>query len=1334
MKIRDIVNLREFDPVVDLSWATDINEQERMLSNYIMTESLAERFVDILESLNLVRSEARRNEKSGDIDSSATKRSHIISGFYGTGKSYFLLMLNVILSMENKRLTDMMIEKFSNFPELKYQLEVIKDRKKYFVVRVNGESENEKEFKNVIQETVISALEKHFGEINIETLYTQMLKILDTVYEKNSSGVENYLKDKEFDFYDLKGGLSNYQKHFLREAEELLHSVQGVKPKLEIDKLDSFIKNVNKILEDNGYDELIIIFDEFSAYITASMENGRIGTDLGQIQALAQLSSKTVRDSQNIKVALIASTHKDLLEMIGKSGTSKKDEVDKVLGRFEGHILNFDQGEALLKNTIDVSGWEFYRVIPNHSDFVLHLEKKYGRNFKDFYPLHPATVNYLEPISSLYAQKTRTTFGFLKEVVKEIFFNKEIEKDGKLNLVTLSDLFDHFESSIDSKHPGIIDVFNQNYSVLKQDETLIDFLKALTIAHSSSFTKSSVHTELSAEDLKDVYQISNEEIVREKLNPVVNNNHLNITTNDGKYRLFVNSSGINLDKLISENKDRIVPYTKLMEILKKSSSRIFIRDYYELKYNTGLYPFEREMNGKIVTLNKLETEDFSKLTQVNHDASITFLIPEFNEQYDKDSIIEKYKETMRELSNNICLAVPNSLMFDPEELREYGAMQIIEKEHEEIIKNDELKKILIKRRRKLEDKIRNKYLRKFANLRNFTFVFSNGRVKDDIRQDLVLYKEIFYNYFTKFPHEITVENFNDRAPITAIDKIFINGGIGEIAKNDTSVGSKQVYNTLMPLGLISSKEKAGKFEFSFKMPTEAESQLSKEIMDLIQAPEVEWTLEKKIKKLISAPYGLNKPLIMLYILVATRIGTLTVLEKIEKKNEKSADRKPVMIDSKNLGDIVDKPEKYEVQKNSSGDSFSKELKEVWMKLNELKIVQSSKSRAFRIDGRNDFGVFNVLGSELQTICKNLSDKETRLEKKDVVTGKLKSFVNKLNAAIKSIRPEELYNSVEKLPTIFRKSSFEENMEEFDKFITNLKTMTEREVHKVENTVNLIEKLHYVIKDLPEFPDMKDELIYLEDNLSKYREEFCNIDLLNKIEGRAKEVLMSYNSKFKNCHDLYYAKFFQKKNQLLEKEGLKLESLKALSELKIPSIALISDLIEEIELVKECNVTIEEDKVAQCRICKYNDLKKIEQASRVIDENFNSFHRKIVGMFVAYEEKLRQQEVKEHFANNQDYKKLVFALGRITSDNLQGNELMNIKESIKKIKEDMNDFLKGIDKEPSLKEKIELVDLENGLKFELQALGKNYVSLEEIEDKFNKLIKELKEKNIRLAKI
>ena len=182
MNIGDIVSLKKFDPVVNLNWANNINEQERLLSNYIMTEELAEIFTNMLESITLVRSDVRRKKLGGDISPNDTKRAHIISGQYGTGKSYFLLMLNIVLEMKNSNLTNKLIERFIDYPELQFQLKYIRDNKKYFLVRINGENENEKEFKDVIQSQILGVLEKNFDGVAIGSVYKKTLKIFEDIY------------------------------------------------------------------------------------------------------------------------------------------------------------------------------------------------------------------------------------------------------------------------------------------------------------------------------------------------------------------------------------------------------------------------------------------------------------------------------------------------------------------------------------------------------------------------------------------------------------------------------------------------------------------------------------------------------------------------------------------------------------------------------------------------------------------------------------------------------------------------------------------------------------------------------------------------------------------------------------------------------------------------------------------------------------------------------------------------------------------------------------------------------------------------------------------------
>lgn len=1323
MKIRDIVSLKEFDPVVDLNWAGNINEQERLLSNYIMTEQLAEVFVDIIESLNLVRSEKRRELKSGDVDSAATKRSHIISGQYGTGKSYFLLMLSVILEMKNQHLTDSIINRFSKFPELQFQLEFIRENKKYFIVRINGEAENEKEFKDVIQERIISALESEFGDISIQTVYKKMQEMLENVYVQHKATMDKILENKDYDIDDIKAGLYNYKKKAMEQTECVIKEALGFTPKIEIDRLDSFIKDVNIILKENGYDELIIIFDEFSAYLTSSMENGRISKDLGYIQTLAQLSAKEYRDSQGIRVAFITSTHKDLKEMIGNSGISKNNELDKVFGRFDSHILAFDQGVELLKNTIELDKNTFDTYKLRHSEYIDTLINKYDKNFYDFYPLHPATVDYLEAVSQLYSQKVRTSFGFLKEVVREKYFGKEIEEDGKLNLITISDLFDYFENAIESKHPEITSIYCENYNSLQKDNDLVDFLKALTIAYSSSFTKSLASVELSSEDLKNLYQLPSEEYIREKLNPVINNKYLNITTNAGKYRLFLNKSRINIDKIINEAKDKIDPYTILNGILKKSENRIFIKEDYNLKYNMGLYPLDRTLKGLTLSLNELENCNFTNAFSTSLDGKIIFLIPNFNESYNKEELIEKYSENMKDLPLNICLAIPSSIIFGPEELKEYGAMIYLEKNNEDISKNEEIKKIFTMRKRKLEDKLRNKYLRKFASLRNFTFIFGGGQIKNDIRQDMSLYKEILYKYYSKFPYEITVENFKDRAALTVIIDKFIDGGMGEIGKNDTSNVFKQIFNTLKPLDLVSIREKVNNYSLEFKMPSDTVSSISKQIMEIIELPEDQMELAKKHTKLTSAPYGLSLSLVGLYILVSSKMGRISINNKDTLKL--------VNIDKNTLKTISENPYEYAITKNTVED-IPKGLGEVWAKLSELRIVINSKSKKFRADGRTDFNVYTSLGSDINAILNNLKDKEERLTQKYVKTAKLKSLVNKLDLANKKHIPSDFYSAVIDIPSIFRRQTFELNMEEFGEFINRLKNLTNAEVIKFEKSYELINSLSYRIKDIFGFPELKEELITADYEIQLYKEDFLNLELNENLDLKTIKLLNHYNNEFKKIHDLYHERYYELKEILIGKQQNRIESLKLLADIKFSNISSVNSILEEIESYKKCIFLIEDGKIAQCKNCKWDEIKKVESEIEHLSEKFRNYDRQIGGVLERYVKELVKPNIKDNFKFNEVYKNIVIKLNSIGSDFETGDEYVFLKDNIDKIK---SELLEVVNKqERPISKNVNIEEIENRLKSEIKALGQNYVTLDDIQIKFNRLIDEYRSKEINAVNI
>lgn len=1310
MNIGDIVSLKKFDPVVNLNWANNINEQERLLSNYIMTEDLANIFTNMLESITLVRSDIRRKKLGGDISPNDTKRAHILSGQYGTGKSYFLLMLNIVLEMKNSDLTDKLIERFIDYPELQFQLKYIKKNKKYFLVRINGENENEKEFKDVIQSQIVETLEENFDDVAIGSVYKKNLKIFEDIYLKDKQKIDDTLVGKNYDYNDIRANLFNYKKEGLKQFDEIVTEAIGYAPKIELDRLEDFIKDVNEFLSTKGYDEIVVIFDEFSAYLSVSMADKRIDKDLGQIQNIAQ----SCASNSSTKISFIASTHKDLGEMIGANGNSKKEELDKVFGRFDTHTLLFEQGQELLKNTIQIDKQNFKYYKEKYKYLIENLKQRYNIELEEYYPLHPATVTYLEPISRMYAQRTRTTFTFLKAVIREKFFIQPIEINNKLNLVTIADLYNYFEDEIEIKNKNLFTTYNMIFNQVKTDSDLVNYTKTLAIAYATSLTKTETLTELTAKDLKYMYQIENEQLVDEKLNPLVARNDIAITRLDGKYRMSVNTSGINIEELIAKEKDKVNANIIKNKIFKLAENRIAIKSNHKLPYNMGMYPMSRELDGEVLSISELKNQRFENLFKTEKDGKIIFIVPNFNEELNSNQIIDKYKSMMENLDNNICLAIPKKMYFNEEDIKLFGALKNIEVNDEKVANDKDIKRIIIKKRKRVEDKIRNKYLRKFSNLKNFTFIFGGGKVKDDIKQDIKLYEEILYSYYYKFPKEIKLENFNTRAPLNSLIRLLLDGS-AELGKNDTSEAGKCIRTLMIPLDLIMSKEKPSTTEYSFKNPTFEKSNISREVMDIVE--NINTTFQEKYEKLEKAPYGFNTQMIDLYMLVTNKLGR-TYIENINTK-------RPLSLDVKSICNLSNdkKNSEFRLFKNENTE-IKEEVRDIWLSFGKINGIKVS-ARKVKLNGYNDFPVSATLGQEMKITYERLSDKESLLNSYGVKTGKFKTLVNKLNSVKNKIRPAELFMEVENIVNFFKKNNFQENKEELVSLISKLNELTKEKVSNILKIKDMLQDLTHNIEELNGYNDFKSELDRLHLEFNNYRlNDFLNIQLLDKIYEDTTKLNNSYESEFKRKFEIYYDRYEKLRNDLLISEKSKIKCLKELDSIKFKNITYLSTTLKEIESFDR------EIYLAENHVGDYKTLKTINMALEQLDENFKRYQRQIIGIFQRYMEEIEKLKDIDSFRLDDNFKSLFINLKNIENGNDEGT--IYIVENVENCKSQINEYIDGL----SVKNEksIDYSILTKNLEEELIATGMEGVDFEILKSKFLKIIEKYQEKEYKKIKL
>ena len=125
MRLREVVNVKPISTVIDFQ-----SSDKTLIDGYIILEKTGEYFLNILEGFTKQRDEKTSKDK-GSIIPSKVDRCHKITGTYGMGKSYFLLMIKSMLeSLEDKDMYEEIIEKFADFPSILYQLDTLNKQAK----------------------------------------------------------------------------------------------------------------------------------------------------------------------------------------------------------------------------------------------------------------------------------------------------------------------------------------------------------------------------------------------------------------------------------------------------------------------------------------------------------------------------------------------------------------------------------------------------------------------------------------------------------------------------------------------------------------------------------------------------------------------------------------------------------------------------------------------------------------------------------------------------------------------------------------------------------------------------------------------------------------------------------------------------------------------------------------------------------------------------------------------------------------------------------------------------------------------------------------------------
>lgn len=568
--------------------------------------------------------------------------SILLSGAYGTGKSYFTSILMNILDKDFrvKNYTNF-LRKADNIYDINKNMQRF-EAKKYLIVFIQ---DNVSEFSKGLLLGINEAAKKTKIKLDLSTRYeiieekiAYWEKEYPLTYQEFIIRLEEEKNGKETFFTFLHSRDSNAIEIFSLIYSKLF-SGEIFFPLEKVMKIEELLVEVEISVKKAGYDGVIYLFDEFGRYLETNINK----IDVKEIQDMAEYCN-----GKNESTLMLV-THKDIFQYgVKLNSRTEKDEWEKVSGRFLKEHLVYEKINVLeiLQNILRKEKYSEYRN-ENIREFEIKetlLEELKITNdnsiniTKMFYPLDYIAVNILPDLSQKLAQNERTLFAF-------ICGNEEKGlKNQNEKFISLAEMYDYFEENLrvlshDSYEYKIyINSKNALSKVKDNEKEIIKFIKSLALIYIyNKFaeiepTPAVIKYILGKQDISEI-----EKQLKEK-------NLINYRRHSNHYKI-VEEIDINVDKevlnYVEKNLINFDPVQTLENNLKKEI-------YYPLKYNDA-----NKIN-RYLGQYYLDVSDISRLSKIENiyeDGKIIYIINLENR--------ENYLEIIENLSENNSIFVFN---------------------------------------------------------------------------------------------------------------------------------------------------------------------------------------------------------------------------------------------------------------------------------------------------------------------------------------------------------------------------------------------------------------------------------------------------------------------------------------------------------------------------------------------------------------------------------------------------------------------------------------------------------------------------------------------------
>ncbi|MEK4718447.1 MULTISPECIES: hypothetical protein [Priestia] len=839
----------------------DLGKRE-FIDRYLPTPSHAESLLGLLKGFN---------------DPKNNKRSHIIVGPYGTGKSLIATIIGNLTSkrIEDERSLSALRGKFNKVHDDIYrELEKVRELDKtYLTVVLNG---NEGRFREALLNAIIRTINEN--KINI-VLPGQYGKILETVslweseFPKTYREFKKLLKENDKDLDIWRIAVMNQDKHevdWFLSVYPLLTS--GAKFVIEYN--ESFTDQISHVLNELNKQGigLFVAYDEFGRLLQ-TLESHDIHETMQDLQDLAEL---TDHYSDSLHVLLI--THRNLRQYFSLLSEDFKNEFQRIEKRFKvyyvesdkstfirlaDHIIQNFRGEIDLDNNTLTTLKGYLRKYPLFPE--LNQQEIEKIIVEGIYPVHPVALYLLPYLSNNFGQNERTLFTFLESNETGGLLN-HLSKSKQYYLA--SDLFSYFFPNLYDLDTGREDlnVLRIYKSLITKTPQIVENSKGLKLIQLITLwqlaglqSRIKLDTEFLCFALNVELEIITTILKELSLLKVIRYNRVL-----GYWELLEGSS-FHLEQLVTDHAEHaVLTKRKRLTVLENCLPKhfFFANEYNDQKSITRYATVKLLVSSEIIN-EELNWKSIREQTKA--DAIVYYVVLESTN--DLASVTEQLKNVEDKLSIFCISQLPFAAI--EEQLTEYSVIDML-LENVELLNEDKyLKQELLLRKEDLNFII-DDFLSKYVSYGKDTLWVYNGQIID-VKSEIILENKLSTIMFNAFPHtpEVRNDSFN-RRKLNNVQRKAGHAVLDHIINNyrEENLGIKGqgpdylIYATVFKNNKLDITNLDGISQDEFNKLRIALTNHIKQ--------NTTGTLEDFVNIMIESPFGIREPLIPLYFVALLR--------------------------------------------------------------------------------------------------------------------------------------------------------------------------------------------------------------------------------------------------------------------------------------------------------------------------------------------------------------------------------------------------------------------------------------------------------------------------------